>query len=79
MQMLSMFTIILTTVLTLSGAYSFFSSRLKEEIKSSAVMLADVANGSENPADTLKTLKNRKGQQISRFGADGSLLFENSA
>lgn len=79
MQMLSMFTIILTTILTLSGAYSFFSSRLKEEIKSSAVMLADVANGSENPADTLKTLKNLKGQQISLFGADGSLLFDNSA
>lgn len=76
MQAISMFTIILTTVLTLSGAYSLFGARLKEEIKSCAVILADVANNSDEPLDVLKSLNNINGQHMSLFGSDGRLIFE---
>lgn len=78
MQLLTLFTLIISIILILLVCYTNFNSRLKSEIKNETLILADIVNEEEDTADVLQRLEKRSyDKRITLVSESGEVLYDN--
>ncbi|MGI5824876.1 MAG: ATP-binding protein [Bacillota bacterium] len=78
MCLLSMITLILATIMILSASYTTFNDKLKEEIRSEAVLIADFLNDSKDPVAALgNSAQEADTKRITLISDSGAVIFDN--
>ena len=73
LRFIAIFTLIITTAFVFVTCYTIFNTRLRDEIKSSALLLADVLNSGASLDDLSDSLPDKRAVLISR---DGNVIFD---
>lgn len=80
MVFLSILTLLLATAMILSACYTTFNTKLKEEIRSEAVLMGDFLNSSDDMTATLSNAtKDAGNKRITLISPDGAVVFDNEA
>ncbi|MDP4119030.1 MAG: ATP-binding protein [Bacillota bacterium] len=78
MCILSIFTLILSSVLILFVSYSSFNTHLKSEMKNETLLTADFLNESGSDIETLRGMADYSSdRRISLISSDGKVLYDN--
>lgn len=78
MQLLTLFTLIISIILILLVCYTNFNARLKSEIKNETLILADIVNEETDTAEVLQRLEKRSyDKRITLVSESGEVLYDN--
>ncbi|MDD6485015.1 MAG: ATP-binding protein [Clostridiales bacterium] len=77
MRFIALFTLVISTIFTLSVSYTTFTSSLKSEVKTATLFLADILNDSSDFSSVLPA--GLSDMRITLISPDGEVVSDNSA